>query len=131
MRLSDIKGERTLDVIADVIDPIANIAEDSEAAALFKREKAPEGKSPRAFLIERLKKSVPKLMKSHKKDIITILSTIEGVSEKEYTENLDLVKLTKDAIDLITDKAFIELFISAQTENSSGSAREDTTEAKA
>ena len=28
MKLSDIKGERTLDVIADIIDPIANIAED-------------------------------------------------------------------------------------------------------
>ena len=26
MRLSDIKGERVFDVIADIIDPIANIA---------------------------------------------------------------------------------------------------------
>ena len=45
MRLSDIKGERTLDVIAEIIEPIANIAEDEAAAELFRREKPPEGMS--------------------------------------------------------------------------------------
>ena len=43
MRLSDVRGERTLDVIADLIGPIAEIASDEEAAALFRREKVPEG----------------------------------------------------------------------------------------
>ena len=38
MRLSDIKGDRVFDVIADIIDPIANIASDETASALFKRE---------------------------------------------------------------------------------------------
>lgn len=32
MKLSDIKGERTLEVIADIINPIANIAEDETAS---------------------------------------------------------------------------------------------------
>ena len=32
MRLSDIQGERVFDVIADIIDPIANIAEDDAAS---------------------------------------------------------------------------------------------------
>ena len=43
MRLSNVKGERTFDVIAELIDPIYNIAMDPEAAAMFKREKLPEG----------------------------------------------------------------------------------------
>ena len=47
MRLSDVKGERTLDVIADIIDPIANIAEDKEASELFTRKKLPDGMDPR------------------------------------------------------------------------------------
>ena len=37
MKLSDIKGERTLDVIAELIDPISNIASDKVAADLFVR----------------------------------------------------------------------------------------------
>ncbi len=56
MRLSDIKGERTLDVIADIIDPIANIAEDEVASDLFKREKLPEGMTAKKFLLQRARK---------------------------------------------------------------------------
>ena len=57
MKLSDIKGERTLDVIAEVIEPIANIAEDEKTAALFKREKLPEGENATTFLLKRIKAS--------------------------------------------------------------------------
>ena len=125
MKLSDIKGERTFDVIADIIDPIANIAEDKEASELFHKKAAPDGMNPKAFLMQRIKKSVPKLLRGHKKDVISILSTIAGVNEHEYCENLNLVKLTKDCIDLLNDDAFMTLFISAQSgESSSGSAPE-------
>lgn len=126
MRLSDIKGERTIDVIADIIDPIANIAEDEEASNLFRKEKLPDGMTPKKFLLQRAKKAVPALLKGHKGDIISILSTIEGTTAEEYTASLNLVKLTKDAIDLITDEAFMTLFISAQSGTSSGSAPEST-----
>lgn len=126
MKLSDIRGERTLEVIADIIDPIANIAEDSEAAALFKREKLPEGVEPRVFLIGRLKKSLPKLLHDHAHDIIEILAAIEGIPYEEYAGALNLVKLGRDWMDLISDHAFIELFISAQSGMPSGSAQEST-----
>lgn len=127
MRLSDIKGDRTLDVIADIIDPIANIAEDSAAAALFHREKLPEGETPKEFMLHRVRKHLPQLLKSHKGDIIAILAAIEGVSAAEYSEKLDLVKLTKDFTELLTDEAFTRLFISAQSGTPSGSAPESTT----
>lgn len=126
MRLSDIKGERTLDVVADIIDPIANIAEDEVASNLFRREKLPGGMTKKAFLLQRARKAVPALLKGHKSDIISILSTIEGTTAEKYTASLNLVKLTKDAIDLITDEAFMTLFISAQSGTSSGSAPEST-----
>lgn len=127
MRLSDIKGERTLDVIADIIDPIANIAEDSAAAALFRREKLPEGETPKGFMLHRVRKHLPHLLKSHKEDIIAILAAIEGISAEAYAEKLDLVKLTKDFTELLTDEAFTQLFISAQSGMPSGSAPESTT----
>ena len=126
MKLSDIKGERTLDVIADIIDPIANIAEDEEASNLFRKERLPEGMTKKSFLLQRARKAFPALLKGHKGDIIAILSAIEGTTAEEYTASLNLVKLTKDAIELISDEAFMTLFISAQSGDSSGSAQEST-----
>ena len=130
MRLSDIKGDRVFDVIADIIDPIANIASDETASSLFKREKLPEGMTAKAFLLERARKAVPALLKGHKRDIITVLATIEGVSADDYRSSLTLAKLMQDAAELLTDEAFGELFISAQSGTSSGSAQENTTESE-
>lgn len=126
MRLSDIQGDHVFDVIAEIIDPIANIAEDEEASAMFKREKIPDGMTAKKFLMKRVRKSLPVLLKGHKADIITILSAIEGVSADEYACALNLVKLVKDCTDLLTDEVFMELFISAQSGKSSGSAQENT-----
>ena len=116
MKLSDIHGERVFDVIADIIDPIANIAEDEKASAMFRREKTPEGMTVKEFAMQRARKALPALLKQHKGDIIDILSAIEGVS----------AELMRDATELLTDEAFGELFISAQSGKSSGSAQENT-----
>ena len=129
MRLSDIKGDRVLEVIADIIDPIANIAEDEEASNLFRREKLPEGMTAKSFLLKRARKSLPVLLKGHKSDIIEILSAIEGTSPESYSGALNLVKLIKDCTGILTDDAFAQLFISAQGQTGkapSGSAPENT-----
>lgn len=128
MKLSEIKGDRTLEVIAEIIEPIANIAENPEAAKLFKREKLPEGVAPRTFLLNRAKKAVPVILKEHKDDVLEILAAIEGVDPKEYAAQLNLVKLVRDFTELLSDEAFTVLFISAQNGNTSGSARESTAE---
>ena len=130
MRLSDIKGDRVFDVIADIIDPIANIASDETASALFKREKLPEGMTAKAFLLERARKAVPALLKWHKSDIITVLATIEGISADDYRASLTLAKLMQDTAELLTDEAFGEHFISAQSGTSSVSAQENIVEAE-
>ena len=126
MRLSDIQGERVFDVIADIIDPIANIAEDKQASAMFRREKLPEGMTVNQFATQRARKALPALLKGHKDDIISILAAIEGVSTDAYKGALNLVKLMRDAAELLADEAFGALFLSAQSENSSGSAQENT-----
>ena len=126
MRLSDIQGERVFDVIADIIDPIANIAEDEQASAMFRREKLPEGMTAKEFLIQRARKSLPALFKGHKGDIIAILAAIGGVSEEQYKRELNPIKLMQDATELLTDEAFGVLFLSAQSGKSSGSAQENT-----
>lgn len=131
MKLSEVRGERVFDVIADVIDPIANIAGDEAASALFKREKLPEGMTAKKFLLARARKAVPPLLKGHKEDLIAILAAIDGTSPQAYKGALNMVKLVRDVTELLTDEVFAELFISAQTqkgEEPSGSAPESTTE---
>lgn len=114
MKLSNIKGERVLDVIAEIVEPIANIADDKVASELFTRKKLPKGMTVKKFMLNRVRKSVPTLLKNHKEDIICILSAIEGVTAEEYKKNLDLIKLIHDFTELITDDAVTTLFFSQE-----------------
>lgn len=116
MKLSDVKGDRVLDVIADVIDPIANIAQDKDVAAMFKREAVPEGMEARDFFADRMRKGMPALLKGHKHDVIAILAAIEGVTPEKYTDTLNLAKLFTDAVELVTDDAFLDFLSSQKTE---------------
>lgn len=129
MKLSDIQGGRVFDVIADLIDPIASIAEDEAAMALFRREKLPEGTDAKQFLLARARRAAPALLKGHKADLVAILSTVEGVPPEAYLGTLNLVKLLHDAVELLSDEAFTTLFLSAQGQTGggpSGSAPENT-----
>lgn len=123
MKLSDVKGERTLDVIADLIEPVANIASDEEASELFRREKVPEGMEPKQFMVERFRSAAPKLLKGHKQDVIKILSTIEGTDPDEYAEGLNLAKLLNDVVELLTDDEFMG-FLSSQASGTESAASE-------
>lgn len=116
MKLSDIKGDRTLDVIADLIDPIAHIAQDKDVAEmLFKRKAVPEGMNVHEFFAERMRKGIPALLRGHKRDIIAILAAIEGVTPEEYADALNLAKLFTDTVELLTDEAFIDFLLSLKT----------------
>ena len=126
MRLSDIQGERVFEVSADISDPMANSAEDEQASAMCRREKRPEGMTAKEFVTQRARKALPALLNGHKDDIIAILASIEGVSAESYKGALNLVKLMRDATELLTDEAFGALFLSAQSGKSSGSAQENT-----
>lgn len=120
MRLVDIKGDAALELIAEVFEPVCNIASDKEFAKLVKVEKLPEGEDPIAFSLKRIKSSVPVLIRTHKADLVHILAAVNGVSEKEYLENVNPIKLIADAVLLFNTDGIGELFMSAQT----GTARE-------
>lgn len=115
MKLSNIKGDRVLDVIADIIDPIANMVQDKDVAAMFKREAVPDGMDARDFFAKRMRKGLPVLLKSHKADIIAIMATIEGVTPEQYAESLDFPKLFTDVMELVTDNAFLDFLSSQET----------------
>lgn len=115
MKLSDIKGDRVLDVIADIIDPIANMVQDKDVAAMFERKAVPDGMEAREFFAERMRNGMPVLLKGHKADIIAIMAAIDGVTPEQYAESLDFPKLFTDVMELVTDNAFLDFLSSPET----------------
>ena len=108
MKLSDIKGERAVEVIADLIEPIANIASDKECADLFS-VKPVNGEDKNVTARKHLVKKVPLLLKTHKRDVIQVIATLDGKS----VEDMNLFSITAALIGIVQDEALIELFTSA------------------
>lgn len=115
MKLSDIKGDRVLDVIADIIDPIANMVQDKDVAAMFERKAVPDGMDARDFFAGRIRKGLPVLLKGHKADIIAVMAAIEGVTPEQYGASLDFPKLFTDVMELVTDNALLDFLSSSET----------------
>lgn len=108
MKLSEIKGERAIEVIADLIEPIATIASGEDIKKIFPI-KPEEGETPAEAAMRALKSKIPTIVKSNKKEIAEIL----GVLEEKDPEELSIAQIMKGLSDMISDKAFIQLFSSA------------------
>ena len=128
MRLADIKGERAVDVIVELIDPISRISKDENAADLFRRRKLPDGVPLQQFAEERLTKGIPALLKGHRQDVIKILSIIKGEPEESIVENMSPASLISDVADLLTDDYFRLFFGFAQTKTEASESAPKNTE---
>ena len=102
MKLAELKGERAIEVIADLIAPIANIANDQENLQLFHIKKK-EGETDREAGMRDLTEKVPLLLRSHKKDILAILCAVNGSDP----EDLSLLDIFQGTADLINDQDFM------------------------
>lgn len=101
MRLSDIKGDRVFDVIADIAGPVYSIATDEEARAFFKRV---GGGDDGPSIEEKLRDAMPSLLRGHRDDLVAIMAAIEGVSAEEYRKNLTMAGLLKGLYEILTDE---------------------------
>ena len=126
MKLSDVKGKRTLEVIADLIAPVASIAQDKEATEMFVRREVPDGMTAEQFVVERLKKAVPALLKGHQDELILIMATIGNTTVEEYESQMNLMTVTKDVFELFTDSEFMAFLSSLMSQEESGSTSEST-----
>ena len=113
MRLSDVKGERTFEVIADIIEPVYRIAQDEVAVEMLSPKPCPEGEDPKRFMARRLVAGVPALLRSHKGDLVAIMAAIEGEDAEEYAASLDLAKLVSSLTELVSDPALMGFLASA------------------
>ncbi len=97
MKLSDFKGEEALDVLADIIEPLAVILSDKEIRELGKQKSAP---------IKYIKPAI----KNHKKELIQVLARLENETVEEYEEHLNLITLPAQLLDLFNDPEVQSLF---------------------
>ena len=97
MKLSDFKGEEALDVLADIIEPLAVILSDKEIRELGKQKSAP---------IKYIKPAI----KNHKKELIQVLARLENETVEEYEDHLNLITLPAQLLDLFNDPEVQSLF---------------------
>lgn len=110
MKLSEIKGERVFDVLADIVEPVVSIAEDKNAAAIFQPQELPKGKTPWEFFLSRIKVSLPSLVRDHKRELAAIMAAVNGVTTDEYMDSVTIPKLMSDLVELVTDQEFTSFF---------------------
>ena len=115
MRLSEIKGEDAIEVIADIIEPIAIIAADKD----FEKER--KAKKPMLMLVKYV-------LKKHRQSVIEILAALDMKTVEEYLETVNVVSLPKQIMEALNDPEVMSLFQSqSQTEKTSfGSVMEST-----
>ena len=114
MKLSEYQGEAALDVLADLIEPAGEIMSDKEIGKVFNKNRF---------------KAIGLAIKNHKKAVMQILATMDGVSVEEYKCNV--FTLPVKILELLNDPALAQLFIyQGQTgdANASGSVLENTEE---
>lgn len=102
MRLSDIKGEEALDVLADIIEPMALILADEDVQKLSKQ------KNVNALAY------VKPMIKNHKKEVIEILARLENEEPEEYAKKVTLLTLPMKIVDFINDPEVQSLFHSQE-----------------
>lgn len=96
MRLSDIKGEDALNAMADLIDPISDIAQDKILVGLLRAKN--------------MKEAVKLGLRKHQKAILEILAVLNQQDVATYEPNL--AEIPKMLLDLLNDKELLNLFSS-------------------
>lgn len=115
MKLSDIKGEEALDVVAELLDPITAMGMKDEIKKADRKDKI-------GF--------IKIILKSCKKEIIEILAILDRTPVEEY--EVSLLSLPSKVMELFNDPSVQELFgwQSQAEQTSSGSVTETTEVAK-
>ena len=111
MKLSEYQGEAALDILADLIEPVGEIMSDKEIGEVFKKNRF---------------KAIGLAIRNHKKAVMQILATMDGVPVDEYKCNV--LTLPVKILELLNDPELVQLFTyQGQTgdANSSGSASEN------
>ena len=99
MRLSDFRGEEAIEVLADIIEPLAFICADPEIIALNQQE----GGTPMLAYVK-------PMLKNHSKEVVEILAILNRQPAEEYKATLTLATLPLQVLEMINDPEIQNLF---------------------
>ena len=94
MKLSEIKGEKALDVLADLIEPASEIFADVKVLQAYK------GGNKGSF--------VQSIIRNHKKAIIEIFAILDG--ENPATYEISLLSIPAKLLEILNDPELASLF---------------------
>ena len=116
MKLSEIKGDKALDTLADIIEPLSEILIDPEIQEMHKAG------------LPKLKMIKPAI-KNHKKAVVTVLALLDGADPDNYEVNL--LTLPMKVMEILDDEDMLAVFPSQSQmmpSESFGSVTESTEE---
>ena len=93
MKLSEYQGEEALDILAELIEPAGEIMSDKHIGEAFKENRF---------------KAIGMAIKNHKKAVMQILATMDGVPVDEYKCNV--FSLPVKILEILNDPEMIQLF---------------------
>ena len=117
MKITDFKDEEALDLLADLLVPVSEIAQDEVIQKILGGERTGKTIAEVAGLV----------IKGHKSAVMDILAALDGVPRDEY--HCNFLTLPLKVIEILDDPDFMAFFtaqgqISSST--ASGSAMEST-----
>lgn len=95
MKLSEIKGEEALDVLADIIEPVSMMLADPKVKEMW------ESGKPKLLLVQYL-------LKNHKKELLTTMAIIDRENPDTYKPSL--VDIPKKLLEILNDEDVQSLF---------------------
>ena len=95
MKLSEIKGEKAIDAMADLLEPLSIMFSDPEIQKSIKNEE------PKLLLVR-------KILKSHKHEAIKIMAILDG--EPPETYEVSLLKIPMKLLEIMNDPEVVSLF---------------------
>lgn len=98
MKLSEIQGEKAIDLLADLIDPASKIFSDKKVQELFSED------SNKIVIVKYL-------LKNYKKEIVEIVSILNGEDAV-----INVFTLPKIVIEIISDEELLTFFSQSLTE---------------
>lgn len=127
MKLSDYKGEKAIEVFADLLSPISKILTDKELRKMITSytddSKDSEGEKKKPTKIEIIQKAI----KSNASAVLEMMAILNDVPVEGYEPSF--AELTVSMLEMLNDEELESLFTSQgqkETEKPSGSATVNT-----
>lgn len=104
MKLSEIKGERSLDIIADAMELYDMLADDERVKTLMDDLRDARGDGAQNAIVRVFCRDVGPILRDdrYRERIMSLLAAASGVTPEEYSESGPVIK---DLFELITSDA--------------------------